>query len=288
MTVIYDITIIYNPNSTGDGEVNAKQLKKQLKSPFKVSLVPTEYAGHAQEITNKITKNNQPHIILSSSGDGGYNEVINGVLEHKNHDHIVTGIIPSGNANDHYNELSTNMALADRIKKQAFFTIDTLHLSTNTLSRYAHSYIGFGVTPHIGEKLTKATLNPINEVWIVVKNIFTVRPVKIVQNGKVQRYDNLLFSNIGTMSKVIKLTENASLTDGKFEIVSNKSRSIGTLVKHLFRASTVGLNSKRRASRASFKLVRKASVQLDGEVIQLPGGSRVTIASRQKSLRCVA
>lgn len=288
MKQLTHVTVIYNPNSTGNGYANAKQLKKELPSDtYSVHLVATKYAGHAEEIARNITQKNSPHIIISSSGDGGYNEVINGVLSQAQHDHIITGVLPSGNANDHYHALENNDDVAKAIKKRSFTTIDVLELITQDLQRYAHSYIGFGVTAQIGKKLTEATLNPFNEIWIVFKNLFTVRPVKIRWQGRTTRYDNLLFSNVGTMSKVLKISQDASLYDGKFEITTQKTRSIGTLFAHLLHASTFGLNGTKKRSQVTFTVRRSAAAQLDGEVVRIPAKTDVTIRIFKQALRCI-
>lgn len=288
MSRTHNITIVFNPISTGNSKKNAYQLKQKLDDHFSVTVTATEYPGHAEAIASDITAEGKPHLIISSSGDGGYNEIINGVLKNKHHSHIVTAIIPSGNANDHYQALSTDQDLADRILHQDFSTIDVLKLQTNSLTRYAHSYIGFGVTPHIGKKLMNADLNPLKEIWIVIKNLFSVRPVKITWQGHTERYDNLIFSNVDKMSKVMKLTDTASLHDGKFEIITNKRRSLKALVAHLLRASTVGLGTTRRATKTQFVLERSAHVQLDGEVFRLPKKTSVSIEAETRTLRCVA
>lgn len=288
MSRFKNVTIIYNPNSTGNGKKNAQKLKQELGDDFVVTLTPTKYAGHAEVIASELTAAGTPHIIISSSGDGGYNEVINGVLKNDSHDHIVTAIIPSGNANDHYHAISSDESLAERIRQQDFTTIDVLQLQTKKLHRYAHSYIGFGVTPHIGKKLTEVPLNPFNEIWIVIKNLFTVRAVKMTWRNKTERYDNLLFSNVKKMSKVIKLSNDASLQDGKFEIVANKSRSIKMLIGHLVKASTLGLATTQRSKKETLVLERGARVQLDGEVLHLPKKTKVTIEIQSNALRCVA
>lgn len=288
MRAIRSITIIYNPVSTGPGKKNALAVQKKLGSQYKTELIATTHPGHAEEIASAITQAGKPHIIMCSSGDGGYNEVINGVLTHKKHDHIVTAIIPSGNANDHYRELSSSKSLIERIHEQQFDTIDALILKCGNVRRYAHSYIGFGVTPHIGQELTKRKLNAFNEAWIVLKNLFTVRPVKIHWNGHSERYDNLIFSNVERMSKVMKLTNSAALDDGTFEVISNKSRSVGTLLQHLLHASTLGLNTNHKSRREEFRLLRATSVQLDGEVLSLTKYSTVTIEIEPQTLRCVA
>lgn len=45
------VIIIYNPNSTGDSESNAKELARQLrKDKISVETRPTKHAGHGEEI----------------------------------------------------------------------------------------------------------------------------------------------------------------------------------------------------------------------------------------------
>src|SRR4051812_13045559 len=78
-----EVAIIYNPNSTGNAEENAKQLQADLRSSLPglaVRLLPTERAGHAIELAYGFAKKHKNPLIVAASGDGGYNEVINGAL----------------------------------------------------------------------------------------------------------------------------------------------------------------------------------------------------------------
>ena len=74
------IFVIFNPQSTGDGPQLAEELHADLarRLPDKpVRLYPTERAGHARDIAREAAKTGHP-LIVSVSGDGGYNEVVDG------------------------------------------------------------------------------------------------------------------------------------------------------------------------------------------------------------------
>src|SRR3982750_2899542 len=106
----YDaITIIYNPNSTGPSEAKARVLHEDLikrRKRTKITLTPTKRAGHAEDLAYKAAHANRRALIISSSGDGGYHEVINGALRAQLEGAKPTvGLLPAGNANDHYHSL---------------------------------------------------------------------------------------------------------------------------------------------------------------------------------------
>ncbi len=289
MSTIKNVIIIYNPNSTGDGKERAEELQRLLavKSSITVTLKPTEYAGHAEKIARSIV-NSTDTMVVSSSGDGGYHEVINGVLsDGDSSSTIITGLLPSGNANDHYHSVHHG-DLVERIINADVDTIDVIKITVGDWTRYAHSYAGIGLTPHIGEKLTQATLNPFNEIWLSIRYYFNFRPVKIKTDTGTHRYNSLIFSNIKRMSKYLTLSENAEIDDGKFEITESKVGSFGKLLSHLFKASTIGLTGE-ATSVSSFTFVSKRPIalQLDGEVHRLDANATVHVTMSHKALRCI-
>ncbi|MBJ2122628.1 acylglycerol kinase family protein, partial [Arthrobacter sp. MSA 4-2] len=96
------ITIIFNPNSTGDAPTLAQELSDELVPALpgtEIRLQPTEHAGHAVDLAQKAAS--APNaLIVSVSGDGGYNEVVNGVMA-SGSDDAVCAVLAAGNANDH-------------------------------------------------------------------------------------------------------------------------------------------------------------------------------------------
>jgi len=288
MVKIQEVIIIYNPNSTGDGEKNARTLQRQLKkaSDISVTLQPTKYAGHAEEMIRDLPA--APHImVVSSSGDGGYHEVINGTLLRAAHGNLVTGLLPSGNANDHYHAIHHG-DVVQRIISGDAQKIDALKVTVGKWTRYAHSYAGIGLTPHIGEKLTQAKLNPFNEVWLTIRYYFSSRPVKIRTNKGIRRYDSLIFSNIERMSKYITLSSAAKVDDGKFEVAGSRTGAPGSLMKHLFKATTSGLTDEAiHVASYSFTSLRPFALQLDGEVFHFEAKTKVTISIAPKAINCI-
>jgi diacylglycerol kinase family enzyme len=289
------ITIIYNPNSTGSGKALALALEKQLRKTLKkqaVAVVPTEYKGHAERLAYELAQATSRPLIISSSGDGGYHEIVNGVMRARHAGaQAVTGLLPAGNANDHFRNLHEHDML-EAMQSGLVQTIDLLKLSYTdetgaARSRYAHSYIGLGLTPQAGEELNKHRLNPFIETWIILKVLLSLRPVRLRVKGGLRTYDSLIFSNIPRMSKVLSLSDIADARDGKFEVTAFRRHSKIRLIMRLFAASTTGLHGTRQASEFSFRTLKSSEIQLDGEILTLPPKTDATVSIEPLALRCI-
>lgn len=294
MPAYTSITIIFNPNSTGNGKQLAEELRDALikkDSKLPVKLVPTKHAGHAETLARKAALATKRPLVMSASGDGGYHEVVNGVMtaNHKGA-HAVVGLLPAGNANDHYQHMH-NTDIVKSIVKQKEQQLDLLTLKTRShnksLERYSHSYIGIGLTSKVGRELNKTKLNWFNEIAIVLRVLFFLHPVRILVDGKICTYDSLVFSNIAKMSKVLTLSKEASATDGRFEMTAFKTRSKLKLMSALIHASTVGLTGQEQLREYTFKTVKPILVQLDGEISKIDADSDVEIGIMRKALACI-
>jgi diacylglycerol kinase family enzyme len=288
------ISIIYNPTSTGASRANAFKLADELEAAdvnLPVYVVPTDFAGHAESLAYDLAKATKRPLIISSSGDGGYNEVINGALRAQAEGAKPTcGLLPSGNANDHYRNLHQH-PITDQILDGKHRYIDILKLSAERhgqpWERFAHSYIGIGLTPKVGIELNKVQLNRLREAWIVAKTLYKLRPSRLIVHGKEHTYDSLIFSNVSKMSKILSVSDSAELTDGKFEVVAFPSQNKMRLLRQLVQASTFGLHSSRQADHYTFTTVRPTRVQLDGEIFRIDGGSVARITVEPRVLRCI-
>ena len=81
------IAIIYNPKSTGQSEELAQEFAADIRQQLpnqKVELIATQHAGHAEELAYELASSSSNPLIISSSGDGGYNEVVNGAIKAQN------------------------------------------------------------------------------------------------------------------------------------------------------------------------------------------------------------
>jgi len=288
------IAIIYNPNSTGSSKRLAEQFKNDIKTRLtnqKIELIATTHAGHAEELAYTISKASKRPLIISSSGDGGYHEVVNGAIKAQNDGaHPTTGILPAGNANDHYHNLHSE-DIVEAIAKGNSRKIDLLKLSSTSdgkpLERYGHSYIGFGVSPKIGDELNKQDLNPINEIGIVAKTLFAPTSIKATIAGKTHTYDSLIFSNVERMSKVLKVSQSSRITDGKFEVSIFRKRNKLELIKLLLRASLTGIKEDKTVKKFTFKTVNDSLVQIDGEIFSIDARSTVLVESEKQILSCI-
>ena len=288
------VAIIYNPNSTGSSKTLAEQTKTDILARLpkqKVELLATEYAGHAEKIAYDIASSSKNPLIISSSGDGGYHEIINGAIKAQLEGaHPVTGLLPAGNANDHWHNLHDE-DLIDSIEHEASTQIDLLKLSGTVdgkpVVRYGHSYIGFGLTPHVGSELNKNKLGIFNQIWIVGKALLAVRSVRLKIGEKSKLYDSIIFSNVDKMSKVLKISAPSRMNDGKFEVTIFKKRNKIKLILLLLKSSIVGVKEDMSVDSFHLETVRKTSVQIDGEISVLDTHSKVDITTEKQLLHCI-
>jgi diacylglycerol kinase (ATP) len=293
MTTYTTISIIYNPNSTGSAKQLADALQQRLKNqPIPVDIVPTKHAGHAEELAYKLATASACPLIISSSGDGGYHEVINGVMraQRKGATPIV-GLLPAGNANDHFQGVHEYDDIADAILADNTKPVDllrfTYHSQGTTIERYAHSYIGVGLTPKAGLELNKHRLNPLVEAWIVFRVLLFLRPVHLRIAGKIRAYDSLIFSNVPKMSKVLSLSAVASVHDGKFEVTAFRRRNKLQLIRTLLTATTSGLRGEHQVTDYSFEATKRTLVQLDGEIVKIDPKAVTSVTIAPGALQCV-
>lgn len=153
------MALIFNPHSTGHAQDRAEELRRELgrRVPaLAVDLMPTEHAGHATGLSRIVAASGRP-LVVSVSGDGGYNEVVNGVMQAGN-DRAATAVLAAGNANDHRRS-TADRPTAEGIAKGTTSRIDLLRLSAGgaagDMVRYAHSYIGPGLTTVVAVDLEK-------------------------------------------------------------------------------------------------------------------------------------
>lgn len=283
----YDhIALIFNPNSTGDAPRLAKSLANRLmKAGYNPALTPTARAGHAEELAYDLASKYSRPLIISVSGDGGYHEVVNGAMRAKTKSRKcrpVVAVAAAGNANDH-RRVVRSRPLLTLIKRQEPRPIDLLRMSmktgSKTLHRYAHSYIGFGVTPEIALELNRHTLNRFKEIAIVLRAFWKYRSFSITHNGATRQIDSLIFANINEMAKVIKFKNKPDLHDNQFEVVEFAHEGRLKLLHHLLKAAIFGLRDVPSYQKYEFWASPPQSVQSDGEIETLTHKAHVVIES---------
>jgi diacylglycerol kinase family enzyme len=288
------ITIIYNPKSTGSSQAMARAFERNLLAKLpkqKVTLRPTEYAGHAEELAYALAKESKNPLIISSSGDGGYHEVVNGVMRAQKEGHRATaGLLPAGNANDHHRNLHTE-DLIESIVAGKERSIDVLTLEGvskgKSVQRYGHSYIGFGLSPFVASQLNKNKLNVFNQVWFFVQALVSQKSVKLNLDGKNHHYDSVIFSNVPSMSKYLKISKPSRVDDGMFEVTIFRRRNKMQLTTLLLKAIVTGVEEDVRVKSFKLRTVKETLVQIDGEIATLDPRSEVRIGIEKQSLNCI-
>lgn len=287
MTAFSRVYIIYNPVSTGGlAETRALKLAKRLerRGIKSIKTLATEYAGHGEELAYNAVVTHKNPLIISVSGDGGYNDILNGLMRAKNEDpkcNPVCAVLAAGNANDHRRSVR-KQPLSRAITHAKPEPMDILKLTatnTNTtFTHYAHSYIGLGLTSQAVSALNKESLTRWKELLIVLRTIFHFDPVKIIDpSGKERRYDSLVFANIHQMSKVFRLGKKTPLTSGKFRVVAIPHRSRWRMIFTLLSLLLFGVQEPPQIDSYSFTMAHNNPIHLDGEDIILENGTKITI-----------
>jgi diacylglycerol kinase (ATP) len=276
------IVIIFNPQSTGNAPRSAEELRADLARRLPavpLELSPTQHAGHARELARKAAGTGQP-LLVSVSGDGGYNEVVNGVMDAGN-DRAVCAVRAAGNANDH-RRTTRERPLADAIVAGDVRRIDLLRLTVGSgpgaLTRYAHSYIGVGLTPVVAVDLEKGGKGSWKEILSVVRVFSRFRPFPIrLENGRRRSIDSLVFANIAEMAKYATLSEDGRPDDGRFEVITQRQTGKLRVLATAIRAATLGLGPQPGATHYAFTTLAPMPLQLDGELMELDADTLVAV-----------
>lgn len=281
------ITIIYNPNSTGNAPQMARELHEQIGErlpDIPADLVQTERAGHAEELALAAAKAAKRPLVISVSGDGGYHEVVNGVMASGNSE-AVAAVHAAGNANDHRSAVRER-PLIESIVLGEVVKFDLLKVEIpNAPVRYAHSYLGLGISPVVAVELNRHTLNAFRELKLVFQTFWGYRPFKIkVPGGRTRTYDSLVCANIPRMAKVLKLSEQNTPTDGLFELILVPGGSKLRLIITALRLIALGPAKAHKLSSYSFETLKPMPMQLDGEVVDLGAHAKVTVTAAKQVL----
>lgn len=286
------VYIIYNPKSTGDSKQLALDFEQKVRSVLpnaEVRTRATKHPGHVEKLVRELLGKKNRVLFVSSSGDGGYNELINAVMAIKHPLQVVDCmVLPAGNANDHSRTMHSG-DVVESFESTKAVRIDLLKITITSEEskqvRYAHSYAGLGITPEIAKEVNRHDSEPFREVQLVLKTVRRFKPFKIKSGRKVYKLDSLVFANIHQMAKYMTLGDKNRPRDGRFELLMFKHRGKGMLLFKIMKALVSWVRPQKRLRKYSFTVLQSVSMQLDGEVIEIPKGARVTVRNAYRALR---
>jgi diacylglycerol kinase family enzyme len=205
-------------------------------------------------------------LIVAVSGDGVYNEIVNGVMDVTGSD-ALTALAAGGNANDH-GRSTRRMPLVDAIvaahlgghARHLDLLRITVRAGETRWSQYPHSYVGLGLTPLTAVGLKRDRRGTVAELVSVLRTFTGLAPVEIVRAGG--RHE-------------------------LFEVVSCRHGQRWRIAAMALRAITVGLGPQPRVDRVEFATVDAVPVQIDGEIFDFEPASEIVIDSVPQALATV-
>ena len=297
MSAFDRIVIVFNPHSTGDAPTLARELRDDLAErhpDLPLELAPTQHAGHGRELAAAAARTGRP-LVVSVSGDGGYNDVVNGLMDAGNPD-AGAAVRGAGNANDHRRAtkrrpLDAAIGHAQRTGETARF--DLLRLTVTPPGgqpevRYAHSYIGLGITPVVAVDIEEGGKGSWREIVAVVRGFRRFRPFPVdLADGSRIEVDSLLYANIDRMAKVATLSDDGRPDDGEYELVLLPHHSKLRVLLTALRSATVGLGPQPHATHHELTIRSPMPLQLDGELVELDVDTHVAVDIAAGALRTV-
>lgn len=285
------IVLVFNPGKPGM-TARISELRRELGAgtpDLQVDLLPTEFAGHARDLARTVAATGSP-LIVSISGDGGYNEVVNGVMDVSDSKAVCT-VVAAGNANDHHRSMPER-PLPEAVRDDPVRKIDLLRITFGKEQpeqvHYAHSYIGFGLTPLMAIGIESGGKGKILELVSVARTLSHLSPFELVRaDGATARLDSLILANISRMAKYGTVSESVRPDDGRFEVVTLPHSGRWKMALMTLRAVTLGLGNQPSVSRYAFTTRDTVPCQIDGEVRHLPPSTHVLVESAKGALAVI-
>ena len=264
------------------------QLVSNIRSAFfpdyELSFFYTEYCGHGMELAKNSAASNVDYII-AVTGDGTFNEIINGVMLSQNKK-VKLGLLPHGTGNDFARMLGlTNniLALKKLIETDSFKKIDVGFVNFKNLqgendSRYFINITDLGMGGFIAKKLSGSSKwlgATLTFQWAIVSTFLTykhqvmkIRTDDFLYEGRILSY---IIANGKYFGAGLGIAPDAIPDDGFLEIVLASEISLWDYLKNLnkIRACRKVEHPKMNYLRAKeiFVETENQPIDMDGEFI---------------------
>jgi YegS/Rv2252/BmrU family lipid kinase len=270
------ILFIVNPISGSRRKRNLPRIINDHvdKKQFEVSIVETQYGGHAIELSKRGVEEGY-HVIVAVGGDGTVNEVASQMI----HSDAVLGIIPGGSGNGlarHLNIPLTPSRAIELINKWNVTTIDTAKV--NDTSFVSIAGVGFDalVAKKFAEKSSRGFLTYFR---IAMHEFLNYRPKKytlIFDDGtKIKRKAFFIsFANSNQFGYNTQIAPNARLNDGKIDVCIAKKPNFlqAPILANLLLLNMIDRSPLMEiipATGVKVKRKRNRVVNIDGEPVKL-------------------
>jgi diacylglycerol kinase family enzyme len=193
-------------------------------------------------------------------------------------DSAFAAVLAAGNANDH-RRVTRERPLADAIVDGDVTRLDLLKMTADDgrEPRFAHSYIGLGITPTVALELEEGGKGSFREILSTIRSFSRFRPFQIDTDAGRETFDSVIFANIREMAKFAVLSDEGRPDDGRFEVIILRHTAKWRVLATAVRAAVRGLGPQPTAREYRFRTVDPMPVQIDGEISELDRGVAVTI-----------
>lgn len=266
------ITFIVNPVSGNQEGKKLIQLleKHNLHPEFELTIMQTQFAEHAVQLTKEALDKHTDYIV-ACGGDGTINEVAQQLIGKS----TPLGIIPIGSGNG----LATNLNLSKNLE---IAIQDVFKLKTTTIDvgqfddYYFFSNIGFGLDAEVINEYSTAeehTLTGYVKAFFNAYKKYHSRQLKLTIDHHLHIEKEMFFllcSNSNVAGYGITFTPQATLSDGKLDLVAVEKLTLLEMFQFGFHVINQSLDQFNRAQ--FFQLEHFTIKSLDGPlIVQMDG-----------------
>ena len=239
----------------------------------------TEFPSHASRIVNQYNFIENDKIIVLG-GDGTMHEVINGMLTREDSANIPIGLLPAGSGNSllhDLNQLNIKDTLSTILKNNTK-KIDLLKIKMPSEEIFAINMIGWGMVNDIGAQAERMRwIGPMRYNISSIIQIFNYLPrnAMLTIDGELfnEKFAFIIVCNTIHVGKGMKMAPNASLDDGKMDIIIIKNNFSRLKLLQMFPTLFSGnhINSPlvkyMQAKSLELKPEKNEKLNIDGEMI---------------------
>ena len=272
--------LLVNPKG---GHKRGLEIYKKVKHIFSsagtnITVLHTEYAGHAFDFANRLNFDNYDGL-CAIGGDGTMYEIINGMLKRDDKHKIPIGLITGGTGNSFMYDVDCldPLEAAKRIIQHNIRPLDIAKVDANGELFYAFNIIGWGLATDAGKLAEKlrwlgGIRYDIASIIEVLKGKDRIATLTLDKEVLKENFIFIIACNTIHTGKAMKMAPLAKLNDGKIDLIIVRKTSRVNLLKlfpKLFSGDHIKspLVEYRQVNNFSITLKEKNDLTIDGEII---------------------
>ena len=257
-----------------------------------VTVIETEYAGHARDLAMDIDMTNYDGFCCIG-GDGTMHEAINGLLKRKDKKRFPLGLITGGTGNSFMCDMNCQDPIdaTKRILSGNRRFIDVLECNSNGDVYYAFNLVGWGMPTDINnlaEKMRWLGTQRYNVATLieVMRNSKRFAELKVNGESITDDFAFIIACNTIHVGKGMKMAPKAQLDDGLVDIIIVPKVNRFSLLKlfpKLFTGEHINSPELQYKQVNSFSIIPKENnkLNIDGELL---GTTPVNVKVLQKEI----